>query len=834
MSTQKDLLGTFACDRLLYIESLRDKYLKNNINFYASNDLGQKNDSLSIVSLTKQPLVRPIIGAPIYRIAGDILSSSEEIKKEADASDKQMSPSPCIYYTAKKSTFVDCFFRSKQSKISFHYEKERVSMTIRELEQLHLSFVYQQLVQAKASCEQLLQRENERGKVDLKNSGEELRLNFDNAADRLDTFAAIEIKNREVDQRKASIQMTETKLEKVQRLTRTPYFGKVDLQFPDEEQVDAFYIGTNGFADEQNQNLIYDWRSPIAELFYNNQLGDASYEVNGQLLSANIRNRRQLVTEKDRLRFVFDTAVAIDDERLLSVLEENATEAMKDITASIQQEQNLIIRDQSSPVLLVNGVAGSGKTSVVMQRIAYLLYRHRQTITSDSVLILSPNEHFIQYISEVLPALGEKNPINLTFLGLIQSLCSNRLASEQEYFQRITQSTVAEQDQILRGHGFISFIKKAGEGVLLKQEPPFAAIRLKKQTLIAKETILKFYRNTPQGMSFSEKIQATKNQLKSAWERRLTKQSQSQKIQEQLLLLSEEQQMRHFGKLIPDEPKQLAFYARKLLEKKYKKVTEAIENREWLDVTSLVQTLYESYTGQYFTVSTSLDFTVTFLLVKQLFVKKAAVATVDLLCIDEVQDYTPAQLFLLAELFPKAKITAVGDEDQAIFKTHSTFDEMSQIFEEQQRSTKIYHLQKSYRSSGAITELFQQLSNQKKIIAVQSSGAEPIFERFESKEDFKKLIEKKLSREAISELTIITKTMDEADRLTQLFGELVPVKIYPVSLAKGLEFDHVVLFDVSANNYQTLQDKRLLYTAVSRAMKTLSITYQKVLTTLFD
>ena len=268
------------------------------------------------------------------------------------------------------------------------------------LEEHHLSFVHQKLVTRKNTLRSFLDKSYGSHLKDLQTMGTDIRLNFDNLSDSLETYAAIESKNREIDQMNLSLQTAEKELATIERLLKSPYFGKIVVDFLDGESAESFYIGINGFADEESHNLIYDWRSPIAELFYNNTLGDSSYQVNGHMIAVSIENRRQLIVAYDKLIRFFDTSIAIQDDVLLDALEKNDGEKMRDITASIQKEQNSVIRDQSSQTLLVNGVAGSGKTSVIMQRVAYLLYQYRSQITSDNVLILSPNQKFIHYISE--------------------------------------------------------------------------------------------------------------------------------------------------------------------------------------------------------------------------------------------------------------------------------------------------------------------------------------------------------------------------------------------------------------------------------------------------
>lgn len=702
-------------------------------------------------------------------------------------------------------------------------------MTIQALEQEQLAFTYKKLLLAQQECAVLLQKELEQGKRDLDVSGDDIRMSNDNWGDRLDSFAVIEMKNREMDQRRFSIQMAEKKLNQINRLLVSPYFGKIDVLFDEDEDIEPFYIGINGFTDENHTNLIYDWRSPIAELFYNNELGDSSYEVNNNEIPVSIENRRQLVTEGNELKFVFDTAVSIDDEVLLSVLEKDATSAMQDITASIQKEQNLIIRDEKYPIILVNGVAGSGKTSVIMQRIAYLLYRNRQDINENDVLILSPNESFIKYVSEVLPSLGEKNPLNLTFRGLLSQFTLDETETEEDYFNRVTQTEVTEQTEILRSHDFVKFLKEKGNEVLLSSELPVHSIKLQDEVIIDKEKVLDYFKDTPKSASFLECVQGVKMHLDSLWEETIKKESLESKNQDQLQLLSEQEQRQLFGKLIPDTEEQIMRYTKKMLRKKYRSIPEKIKELDWLDTQKLVEILYQEYTGKpYQNEVENVDSEVIYLLTQHLFVEKLFVPRLKFLFIDEAQDYTPAQICFIKELFPKAKITMVGDEDQGIFNSVIDFSQIETIMESYQGEPKTYNLQKSYRSSGLITQTFNQLRGKRveEIIPIQPLGEAPVFVPLPEIGSFKHLIE----TNDLTSATIITKTIEQEKQLVKKLGDDYlrsrKLTVTPVSLAKGLEFDHVILYDVSKENYQTAQDKRLLYTAVSRAMKTLMITYQ--------
>ncbi len=190
-------------------------------------------------------------------------------------------------------------------------------------------------------------------------------------------------------------------------------------------------------------------------------IGPSSYTVRQNKIDTVIKERRQFLLERDRLVKFFDTSVAIQDDVLLEVLGQDETNEMKAITATIQSEQNTIIRDVKSQNILVNGVAGSGKTSAIMQRIAYLLYLYRDTMTSDDLLILSPNHRFIDYISNVLPSLGERNPLNLTIIQLVSQLSAEEIEGEEAYFKRITGENVSEQTERLRSKKFIDNLKQS-------------------------------------------------------------------------------------------------------------------------------------------------------------------------------------------------------------------------------------------------------------------------------------------------------------------------------------------------------------------------------------
>lgn len=502
------------------------------------------------------------------------------------------------------------------------------------------------------------------------------------------------------------------------------YFGKVAVDYFDNEKSQPFYIGINGFSSE-NENLVYDWRSPIAELFYNNVLGKSHYLANGAEIFVSIDLRRQFVIAYDQLKHYFDTNIAIEDDVLLAALENSATEQMQAITATI------------------------------MQRIAYLLYSFRQQISADDVLILSPNDKFIQYLANVLPALGEKNPRNLTWRKLLVWQLDKELETESDYFERITKNDVSDQTEILRSRKFAEFV--ASGSSILQQGNYFQAIKLKKKVIIKAELLAEMFATTPPEAGFAERLQGVAAKLNSYWQRRLLKQAQKKAWQDRLLALSETQQQKYFGHLLQDEsPKTLQKYTHKLLQQKFAAVTAQIADFSWLQPEKMLADLYQAYTNETYLAAKvmTVDEATIALFIQHRFIQASPLSRMQYVLVDEVQDYTPAQIFLLSQLFKASRFTLVGDSNQAIFNTNTDFATIAAIFETSKRQVTRYDLLNSYRSSGAITAVFQQLAAQENftIVPVRPKGKAVTVKHLAKLSDLRNIINE------MKPVTIITKT----------------------------------------------------------------------------
>lgn len=705
----------------------------------------------------------------------------------------------------------------------------------RKVEEQQLQEVYQSLLRKRQELQQLIAVENSEGKAAIQEMTGEVRVNYDNFADNLDTYANIEALNRQIDQYNQQLATARKQLDKVERLLPSPYFGKITAHFTPDEAAENFYIGINGFTDDQKQELIYDWRSPIAELFYNNQLGVSAYQVDTREISVVIDNRRQLITDGDYLVNWFDSGTAIQDDVLLAALAQDNSSQMTDITTTIQVEQDKIIRDRLSPVVLVNGVAGSGKTSTVMQRIAYLLYRDRDKYSADEMLILSPNRSFGKYIAQVLPSLGEENPATYTLLQLVARLggLEGELESEKAYFQRISVKETSLLRSTLRDTDFlVSLTAISGDEV----KPQFRDILHGEKALITKEHIQLLFNETPAGQ-LADRLQAVKARLLQEWERHLIRQGRSNRIRQQLLGLTEAEQQRLLGGLIEfDSEAKLSEYGLQLLQKRYRDISRHIKDFSWLQAERLFADCYFNYTGEALPPlpkKMDLDLAVAQLYMHHVLIEPLTVPDFKVILVDEVQDYTPAQLQFIRALFPKAHFTLVGDENQAIFDSQTDFSRIATIFGEKQVTG--YSLVKSYRSSGNITRLFGALlkdPTKLEIQAVRPEGAPITWLSVAEKAEMVQTVTDYVVTTGLTALTVLTKTLAQAEELRQLLPK-DQISVYPIALAKGLEFSNVLIYDASKKNYHSGRDRQLLYTGISRGTETVALLWQKNKSPLF-
>ena len=284
-----------------------------------------------------------------------------------------------------------------------------------EKEQAHLTKTYNKLCKIKEDLESQISALNEKAVDDKNDIRDNIRFDYADIETTMETLAEIEVWNRYIDTYNVESSSLGKRLETVNKLLESPYFAKIELQFDEGEEPESYYIGRAAISENGYDQLVIDWRSPIAEVYYNQENGHTQYTVEDRTIPVDLKLRRQFEINKDKLISFFDTQIAIEDPMLLQSLSQTHSDKMQAITATIQKEQNTVIRYPDVPVLVVNGIAGSGKTSVLLQRIAYLFYQKRKTLRPDQVCLLTLNPVFRDYIDNVLPDLGETNPLTLTW-----------------------------------------------------------------------------------------------------------------------------------------------------------------------------------------------------------------------------------------------------------------------------------------------------------------------------------------------------------------------------------------------------------------------------------
>jgi len=689
-------------------------------------------------------------------------------------------------------------------------------------EQQHLSDIYAQLVRMRDELTEEIEISHKGIAQDLIDMSEEIRPDFVGADETMETLAAIETLNSVIDTYNQIHDFTVDKLRRVLILLMQPYFAKVRLQMRPGRPAQDVYIGATGITDEHRRPLIVDWRSPIAETYYNQEMGQTSYQVDGRTRTVNLELRRQFDIAQDVLRMYFDTTVAIEDSLLLRALKRHHSEKLQAITATIQREQNAIVRHDDVPVMLVNGIAGSGKTSVLLQRIAFLFYREREGLRPDQVYLFTPNSVFEHYIDTVLPSLGESNPQTYTWRGFLSRLgLSERGTGADGSPERLVR--LEEQLPTLQLDPDDLRDIRVGDTVLLKQQQVVSAARK--------------FEQFPVGPRFAALVC---DELHSRLERRLTQLSRSDSVQEEVLGLDLDAQLEIFGETLnPANEEEIAGFARTYVEHLYAGAHDSIEQLMWLRIDRIGMRM----------LGTEGVSAAEWLYLK-LLVSGHGARDARFVMIDEVQDYTVTQLMVLARYFSRAHFLLLGDENQAIREGTATFAQVREIFEQTHGSVEELPLLTSYRSSPEITELFASLMDERgrmSLSSVRTPGVRPTFAAYDDRDAYlaalAALVEDAHNDEGLT--AVVAADRSRVSWLGRQLGDLVKVMhkdetlpkegvvLLDLRLAKGLEFDHVIIPDAQREVYpDTPLARRQLYTAISRAMHRVSIVAQGQMTPL--
>ena len=691
-------------------------------------------------------------------------------------------------------------------------------------EQEHLTKLYAKLLEMRDAIGEDLESNHKGARQDLIDMSEEVRLDFGGADETIETLAAIETLNSVIDAYNQYHDFNVDKLRRVMLLLMQPYFAKVRLQMRPGRPARDVYIGAAGMTDEHSIPLVVDWRSPVAETYYNQQMGETSYDVDGKKRTVNLELRRQFDIVRDQLNMYFDTTVAIEDSLLLGALKKHHSEKLQAITATIQREQNTIVRHEDVPALLVNGIAGSGKTSVLLQRIAFLLYRERKTLNPDQVYLFTPNNVFERYIDTVLPSMGEANPQVFTWRDFVEDQGAGQrdagVHTDPAELRRIEEAvkSLAIEPEDLREI-------RVDDTVLLKPSQVEGAVR-------------KFERFGV-GARFCALVT---DELHERLERRFTAMSKDEDLQEKVVGFDLDEQVHWFGETVSaDDEVETMNLTRRYVEQRFAEAHARIDDLSWLRFDRIGMRLLGAQA-----------LSATEWLYLRLCITGSGDKNARYVMIDEVQDYTVAQLMVLARHFSRAHFLLLGDEHQAIFEGTASFAQIAEVFTETHGSVEECRLLTSYRSSPEITAMFTSLldsDEQLRLTSVHRSGVAPIVRELDGDDvdayvaELRRIAEEAAGDEGLtafvaesdSRVSWLAKQLGDAVQVLGKDSDLpaTGVVLLPLRVAKGLEFDHVVIPDAQAEVYpDTPLCRRRLYTAISRAMHRVTVLSQGPMTPL--
>ena len=605
------------------------------------------------------------------------------------------------------------------------------------------------------------------------------------------------------------------KLMKLKKSLKNPYFGRVDFECDGDSE--PIYIGINGIEKDFNF-YVFDWRTPIASLFYNYGTGPASYEAPDGTISGDVTLKRQYKISNEKIERCFDSDLNIDDEYLQEILANASSEKMTNIVNTIQKEQNEIIRNVIDKYLIVQGIAGSGKTSVALHRIAYLLYKEKN-LTSNNVLIFSPNDVFSQYISDVLPELGEDNVLQTTFSDFASAYIRD--------FKEI--------------ESFTQFIERYYKNNNISDEE--YKITKYKMSNEFKNLIDNYINNYKKNISFTKPIIIDNKVIEITDLNRLLKTTFER------VPLSE--RIERISEYICDH--------NNISYKKYgKTIIEKIKNIINLDLD--VKKMYEDIiSSEQFKDAAGLKENADFKVIKQLkyddllplmyiyfemngYPKNNSIRHV---IIDEAQDYSLLQFYMLKKIFYTASFTVLGDIHQTInpYYIYNNLNEVNSIFEDK---GKYIELNKTYRSSQEIIEFTNQILGLNNTCSVRKNNTIPVTMRSVPKEQAVDQIMKDIEimrEKGIKRIAIITKNNSETielyDKLKNQLDDISIIQqdsnvgignmvILPSYISKGLEFDGVISYTDENNEYEE-KDKYLFYVVCTRAQHNLTVYNQKTL-----
>ncbi|MCM3602733.1 UvrD-helicase domain-containing protein [Robertmurraya korlensis] len=711
---------------------------------------------------------------------------------------------------------------------------------------------------------------------------DEVKVSTDTFDDYLETIIGLRQEAQALSVSQSTHRHASKRLSTLRRMQEVPYFGRIDFIEEGNSTQDQIYIGISSLSDASGEDfLIYDWRAPVSSVYYDYQPGSAQYVTPGGTIQGILEKKWQYLIRGGALQSMFDTSLTIGDEILQQVLGKGTDKQMHNIVATIQQEQNRIIRHDKGRLLIVHGAAGSGKTSAAMQRIAYLLYKYRDRLNADQIILFSPNSMFNSYVSNVLPELGEENMQQVTF----QEYLDHRLS--KEFY---VENPFEQLEYVLTAVNTPSYRSRVASIQFKASTQFFEVIQLYRQSLEVSGMLFKdiTFRGKPivTAQQIAERFYSHDtslrfhNRLERLRDWLMKKISELQKeectkpwVQEEMELLSNEEyhkahrylaEKRGFKREeIADYEMEQEALARLMVHQKLKPLRKRVRAFRFLDFMGMYKQLFadplqihdwiEGEPAGWAAICQSTlemleenklyyEDATPFLLLKELIQGFHINSSIKHLVIDEAQDYSPFQFEFLRRLFPAARMTVLGDFNQAIFAHASemvNFNTLTSLYGPEE--TEIINIARSYRSTKPIIEFTRRLvPNGERIIPFERDGERPVLKQLADHAELHSCIASKvteLQKLGFNSIAIICKSAEESKSAYESLSSINDIKllksssleyeqgvvVVPSYLSKGIEFEAVIIYDASEHVYDDESLRRVFYTACTRAMHYLQL-----------
>lgn len=749
---------------------------------------------------------------------------------------------------------------------------------IREYEQQHLDEVLGKIVAAKEQAEASIQKTQNDVK-DINAQFDDIRINTTSYSGIMDTAMSVRQQQQMLAERENSWQHENRKVQTLNKLESTPYFARIDFHEEGEKQDETIYIGLASFVDRPDNFLVYDWRAPISSVYYDGGLGKISYDTPDGEQEVDVKLKRQFQIKDGVIVTIYDTDETVGDQMLLEALGNHSNTKMKSIVTTIQQSQNKIIRNTTADLLFVQGAAGSGKTAAVLQRVAWLLYRYRGNLNAGQVILFSPNQLFNDYINQVLPELGEQNMVQMTYFQYVNRRLPN--ITVQTIQQRFEDEQDAAGKKITELKSSLPYFRVVGRYArhLEKQDMRFRNLMFNGKVFISKEKIEEIYYSFNENYHLGNRIDATKEALVKILNHRVSSEMRTKWVEEAVQSLSKEEMDQLFGnepREFENGDKEFKFLARQIVIQAFRPIKKAVDHNRWLSINSQfmhllrvtphlinleefglnnddwnkqVDSTFEELKQRQLNAS---DVSI-YLYLYDLITGKKGERDMRYVFVDEVQDYDAFQLAYLKFSFPRARFTLLGDLNQAIFTKENSrqlLGQLSTMFDKDK--TDVVQLTKSYRSTTQITDFTKHiLKNGEAIESFARQGELPVVtvksNEDEAVDDLVNVLEG--YQEEHDTTAIIGKTLADSEEIFERLKDrgikttLIRTEnqrlasgtiVVPSYLAKGLEFDAVVVWDANDQKYHGDEERQLLYTVCSRAMHALTMIGIKTMTSLID